>query len=64
MTQIGGNPKSSETNVSQCHCIHHKSHTEKATHWAETFRILHDVSLAITRLLDGFANDKADAGIG
>jgi hypothetical protein len=63
MTQIGGNQKSSETNVSQCHCIHHKSHKENVTHWAKTFRILHVVSFAIIRLLEGFANGKADAGI-
>jgi len=63
MTQIGENQKSSEANVSQCHCIHHKSDKENETHWTETFRILHVISFAITRLLEGFANGKADAGI-
>jgi len=63
MTQIGGNPKSSEINVSQGRCIHHKSHTQNATHWTETFRILHVVSFAIAILLEGFANGKIDAGI-
>jgi hypothetical protein len=63
MTQIGGNQKSSETNVRQCHCIYHKSHKENETHLTETFEILLVVSFDITRLLEGFANGKADAGI-
>jgi hypothetical protein len=64
MTQIGGNQKSSETNVTQCHYIHHKSHhKENETHWTKTFRTFHVVSFAITRLLESFANGNADAGI-